>query len=91
VIGRREAGAPRRRRIGCLPLLLIVAVVVVIALVVVMRPKPLPTSQPLPSQTSALKLEHLRPVWDFAAISDPDARSVAPFTQAGRVSRITPA
>jgi hypothetical protein len=65
-------------------LVLIVAAIVLV-LAIVLRPQALPQPQTLPANHPPIEVTRLRPVAAFATITDPAARSVALFEEAGRV------
>lgn len=50
-----------------------------------LRPHAMPQNQPLAAPPALAKIDHLRPISDFASIRDPQARSIALFEEAGRV------
>ena len=82
-----SAERPQRRwlRIGCLPLIAIVASGLILALVVVLRPRTMPEPEFVAAHRPRAETTHLRSVASFATIVDPQARSVALFQEAGRV------
>lgn len=72
-------------RLGCMSIaMLLVALVVVIA-AIMLRPRSLPDPEPLPLAVAQEERVDLRPVAAFSEITDPDARSLALFQEAGRV------
>lgn len=73
------------RRLGCLPLAVIVIAVMILAAAILLWPATLPESEPLVDTQSRKAGEPLRSVASFATIADPRQRSVALFREAGRV------
>jgi hypothetical protein len=74
------AGPRRRRRgIGCLPLVSIVAAALVLALVVAMQPRTMPDGEPIAVLEPKTELTHLRSPASFSSIASPKARSAALF------------
>ena len=84
MILRRSSGL-RRRRFGCLPVLAVVGAGVVLVWAIFLRPGPLPEAQTLPISSPSVESPSLRPVAALSDITDPQARSVALFEEAGRV------
>lgn len=77
---------PRRRwRIGCLPIVAILLAALVLTAALLLRPRTMPGPSALAAAPVRVDRTALRPVADFAAIADRDARSIALFEEAGRV------
>lgn len=72
-------------RLGCLSTGALVLALVLLGMAVLFRSPSLPEAQSLPLSKSPARTDRLRPVSDFATIADPGERSVALFTEAGRV------
>ncbi|CAN7647814.1 Isoquinoline 1-oxidoreductase subunit [Phenylobacterium sp. LjRoot219] len=64
---------------------LVAATGVLLALIYALHPRTPPQTQALPAVQARAPATHLRPVSDFAAIADPQTRSIALFVEAGRV------
>lgn len=75
----------RRPRVGCLSVAMLLLAITVLVAAIMLRPQPQPQAARLPADDLRIENAQLRPVAAFAAISDPDARSVALFQEAGRV------
>lgn len=73
----------RQVSLGCL----VVVALPIVAAAWMLWPQDLPDAQPLPARNAPAAPAALRPVAAFATIADPQARSVALFTEAGRVIR----
>jgi len=80
---------PKRRRFRLGRILGIAGLVIVSAIVVgliyLLYPRPMPQSEPIPIETLYSQLESLQPVSAFDTIVEPQMRSVALFTELGRV------
>lgn len=82
---RSAQGERRRRRFGCWSVLALIVAAIVLVLAVMLRPQSLPEAQTLRASHPAIEVAQLRPAATFATITDPAARSVALFEEAGRV------
>lgn len=84
---RPHAATPHRRRfrIGCLPLLAIIVGAILLIAMIALWPRTLPQPEAIAAAPVEAQRVELRPVAAFAAIADPDARSLALFAEAGRV------
>lgn len=82
---RRDHQGQKRLRLGCLPILIFSAVTIVVGLAIAFHGPQLPNTQQLRIEQVIKRLEHLRAVDEFTSISDPQARSIALFSEAGRV------
>ena len=74
-----------RWRLGCVGLLALLMMAVIVTGTIALWPRSLPESQSLPADPSPATFAPLRPAAAFATIADRKARSVALFTEAGRV------
>ena len=82
---RSHSGQRRRRRFGCWPVTALVLAAIVLVLVIVLRPRSLPEGQSLVPDRLSIGRAQLRPAAAFTSVTDPQARSVALFEEAGRV------
>lgn len=84
---RSRSSEPRKRRwrIGCLPLIALIVGGVILMLALALRPRTMPDSEAIRIAPEKAVVASLQPVAAFASISDPAARSVALFQEAGRV------
>ena len=80
----RRDGA-KRRRFGCLPIFLAALALMILLLAIAAWPRAKPQSETLAAAADAPRPVPLRTVQSFAGIADTDQRSVALFTEAGRV------
>ena len=85
----QSSNEPKRRRfrfgriLGIAWLLVIAAIAV--GLIYLLYPRPVLQSEPIPIETLYSQLESLQPVSEFDTIVEPQIRSVALFTELGRV------